>query len=523
MQKDRIIRSAGTVGGFTMLSRGLGLLRDIVIAYNFGTSLFASAFFVAFTLPNLFRRLFGEGALSAAFVPVFIETYEREGASSAWKLAQRVSTLATLVLVAISVLGIMLLSLGLQIDALSVKWQATFALARIMFPYLLFICLAALAMGMLHACSHFAISAFMPSLFNLILIGAMLLAFPQISGQPGQANALAWAVLIAGIAQLAVQWPVLHKCGASFGFSNPGRDPQVRKILRLMGPSALGMAFTQFNVVIDRLLAMWIGPWAPAALFYSERLVYFPLGVIAGALGTVLLPTFSKQAAMEDDTAIAYTLERSLCHTLFIMIPAAVGLLLLAGPILAVLFDWHGAFDATSTRLGARALMFYAPGLLVFSVAKLMVPAFYALQDARTPAHIGFGVVGINLVLNLLFIFTLPEFWKHAGMAAATVLAEAGGVVFLVRALFRRLPALNGRLLFRTAVQSLWRALLMGAAAVYTLRLALRYLPLPDKGAQVAGLALSILLGMVLYFVLARRMPEMREIRTAGGWGRGAA
>ncbi|WP_372846916.1 murein biosynthesis integral membrane protein MurJ, partial [Pontiella sp.] len=444
MKHNQVIRSVGVVGGFTLLSRGLGMLRDIFIAFHFGTSLLASAFFVAFTIPNLFRRLFGEGALSAAFIPVFIETRTKQGDKAAWDMAAKVATLTAAFLTLIALIGVLLFSVGIGLPDCTEKWQVTFELARIMFPYVLLICMAALSMAVLNSYQHFATSAFAPSLLNLILIVVMLAVFPLVGQDPAsRATVLAWGVLLAGAAQVAIQLPALKRFGCPFRCSCQWNDPRVRQMLLLMGPAALGMAVTQFNVLIDRLLAMWIGPWAPAALFYSERMIYFPLGIIATAMGTVLLPTFSAHAAKGENDAMGATITSSLRHLAFIMTPAAVGLLVLAPNILGAIFEWGGSFGADSTRLSARALMFYAPGLVVFSAAKVFVPAFYALQDTKTPVRIGVYTVVLNLTLNIVFILTLPEYWKHAGMALSTVAAEAMGMTALGFLLSRKIERIQ--------------------------------------------------------------------------------
>lgn len=512
MQANRILHSARTVGGFTLLSRCFGLVRDILIAYHLGTSLLASAFFVAFTIPNLFRRLFGEGALSAAFIPLFVETREKEGTAAAWKLAQRVGTLLTLLLLLITLIGIGLLTLALQLETLSPSWHTTLSLARIMLPYLVFICLAALSMGLLNAGGHFTLSAFAPTILNLTLIAILTLFFPRIACQSDQIHLLAWSVLIAGLLQLSIQLPSLSKQGARFRPASFHQDPRVRKMLLLMGPAALGVAVTQFNVVIDRLLALWIGDWAPAALFYSERMIYFPLGLIATALGTVLLPTFSNQAAQADRTAISSTLTTTLRHMLYIMIPAAVGLLWLSSPVLTTLFNWKGAFDTDSTHLAARALACYAPGLIIFSAAKLIVPAFYALQDTRTPVRIGIRVVGLNLLFNLLAVWLLPTYWKHAGMAAATVLAEGIGMLLLIRTLNNRLPPLPISSLITDAAQHLGRALIMGALTGLFFSFLLQLLPFAEKINQLIALISAITFGITIYLLLSRSRPEQQEI-----------
>ncbi len=512
-----MIRSTGVVGGFTLLSRGLGMLRDIIIAYYFGTSLMASAFFVAFKIPNLFRRLFGEGALSAAFIPVFIETRTKQGDRSAWDMASKVVTLCAAVLSAIALLGVVLFSLAMHIPGLSEKWVTNFDLSRIMFPYVVFICLAALFMAVLNSFKHFSTSAFAPCLLNLVLIFAMLGLFPVVgTNDSDRVHILAWAVLLAGVLQMSVQLPALKRFGCPFRFASKWNDPRIRQIFLLMGPAALGAGITQINVLLDGYLAIWVGDWAPAALFYSERMVYFPLGIIATAMGTVLLPTFSSHSANGDHASMAKTISQAMRHLIFIMAPAALGLLVLAPNILQAIFEWNGSFNAQSTMLSSRALIFYAPGLLVFSAAKVFVPAFYAMQDTKTPVRIGIYVVLLNLIMNVTFILTFPLYWKHAGMALATVLAEAAGMVALGYILARRIENIQWKKTVQTLVRSLLCALAMAAVAWLVARYATPCLTnfLPAKIAQIAVVAAAIPAGIATYLLmaLALRAPEVREI-----------
>jgi len=280
-----------------------------------------------------------------------------------------------------------------------------------------------------------------------------------------------------------------------------------------------GMAVTQFNVLIDRLLAMWIGPWAPAALFYSERMVYFPLGIIATAMGTVLLPTFSSHAAMDDHESMSGTITHSLRQLAFIMTPAAAGLLVLSPNILSAIFEWNGSFNAESTLLSARALMFYAPGLVVFSAAKVFVPAFYAMQDTKTPVRIGVYVVLVNLVMNLIFILVLPEYWKHAGMALSTVIAEALGMVVLGMILSRRIHNIQWRGVAIAFLRYVGCSVIMAVAAWLITKQSCSMLNtvLSAKFAQIGSLALGICGGAVTYLLLSisLKSPELEEIKSA--------
>ncbi|MEN7972271.1 MAG: murein biosynthesis integral membrane protein MurJ [Verrucomicrobiota bacterium] len=519
MKNGKVIRSAGIVGSFTLLSRGLGMVRDVVFAYFFGTSLMASAFLVAFKIPNLFRRLFGEGALSAAFVPVLIEVRTKQSDKEAWEMASKVVTMAFIVLSAIAIVGVLLFSVALHLPGLSEKWMANFSLSRIMFPYVLFICMAALCMAILNSYRHFSTSAFAPCLLNLILIASMLV-FPLVGNDPAnRAHLLAGAVLLAGVAQIAIQIPALKRFGCPFRFSSHWDDPHIRQILLLMGPAALGAGITQINVLIDGYLAVWVGDWAPAALFYSERLVYFPLGIIATAMATVLLPTFSVHAAEDDQDSFGETLTHSLKYLIFIMVPASLGLLVLSSPIIQTVFEWGGSFNTESTLLSARALCFYAPGLVVFSAAKIFVPAFYAMQDTKTPVRIGLLAVLLNLTMNIAFILTLPTYWKHAGMALSTVLAGAVNVTILGIILARRVKNIQWLEILRTFIRSLFTALVMAIAAWAATQFLSPILEglLPSKVAQLAVVALSISLGALVYLSLAGmlRSPELHEIKTA--------
>ncbi len=517
MEKGRILKSAGTVGGFTLLSRLLGLVRDVLMAGIFGTSLVMSAFVVAFTIPNLFRRLFGEGALSAALVPVLVETREKEGDGAAWTFVNRVLSLTAAVLTVITA-GIILAAV--LIPAQSPRVAAVLDLLQIMMPYMVFICLAAVSMGILNAFHHFAVSAFAPSLLNIIWILTLLLAVPAFGNTPEEKiRYVAWAVLLAGFLQWAVQWPVLRRFGWAPRFPIPGKrdkkssrgwkdDERIRKMLLLMGPAAVGMGVTQLNVLSDRLLAMWAGSQAPAALYYSERLIYFPLGIIATALGTVLLPAFAGHAARADHAKIREGVSDGIRHLLAVMIPAAAGLLVLARPIVRTIFEWQ-LFDAGSTRMTALALQCYAPGLIVFSLAKVFIPAFYGLQDTKTPVRIGAAAVALNLVLNVIFVLSFPAAVKHAGIAFATVLSEAFSMTCLALLLQRRIGRPDWARIGSTAGRALAAAAVMGLAVTFVSG----QFPMGGKLSQITGVTVSVVIGAAVYLAagVLLRLEELGE------------
>ena len=514
MENRNVIRFAFAVGGFTMLSRVLGMVRDILTAGVFGTSLAMSSFVVAFRIPNLFRALFGEGALSSAFVPVFMASRRNEGEAAAWQLARRVITLVGTVLLAIVTLGILGMSGALHWPGgLGEKAATVLPLARTMLPYVFFICMAALAMAVLNSYQRFSVSAFTPALLNITWILSVLFIVPLVRGGTAhQISALAWTVFAAGAVQLAYQIPSLLQVGWRPGLDTDWHDPRVKRVFMLMGPSALGLAVNQVNVMVNSMIAMWVGTWAPSALFYAERLIYLPQGILATALGTVLLPVLSDFAAQKKHAEMCAAVHHGLRTLLFVMTPAAVGLFVLAAPIVQMLFE-HGSFDPQSTMLTARALSFYAPGLMVFCLAKVFVPAFYALQDTRTPVKIGLCAVTLNVMLNVVFAMTLPLYWRHAGMAFATVIAEGFNGLTLAFFLRRRLGSFGLRGILGGLARALGAASAMAAVAWLAERKLTTwfYIYLPHKAAQIAGVPSAILLGIAVYFLLARvfRFPEL--------------
>ena len=506
MKPPALFRSTLIVSLGTALSRVLGFVREVLMAWIFGTSLIKSAFDLAFRIPNLFRRLLGEGALSAAFIPVFTETLKHEGKDAANLLVARIATLLGAVLAVIVGLGILAIWGVEQMFDLGTRAAAVLPLVRIMLPYTLFICLAALSMGVLNSFGYFAIPALAPVLLNLVWTAALLWICPHLGGtQEQQIMVLAWCIVGAGVLQLVGQIPMLRRCGMVWRPSFQWDDVRVRRVLLLMGPAALGLGVYQVNFVVDGVLAMLVGPWAPAALTYAERLIYLPLGIIATALGTVLLPTFSHQASAARHDQMAETLGISLRAILLAMTPAAVGLMVLVYPVVRLIYIWNGgAFDAASLQQTARALIFYSPGLVVFSIYKMIVPVFYALKDTRNPVRVGLWSVLLNFVLNLLFIYTWPTGWQHAGLPFASVLASAVNCAVLGWMLRARIGDPDWRAVRRTALRALAASVLMGAAAWWCQR-ALEALMLArgveDKLSQMASIGGAIVAAMAVYGV----------------------
>lgn len=514
-----VIRAAKVVSGGTGLSRILGLVREIIMATMFGTSLAKSAFDVAFLFPNLFRRLFGEGALSAAFVPIFTETLEHDGLDGANRLAGKVGTLLATVLFVFVSIGYLVMVVAQQRIDMGAKADAVISLLRVMLPYMFFSCLVALSMGILNSLKHFAVPALTPVLLNVIWIAALIWLCPRLgSTLEEQIHGVAMAVLFAGGVQLLVQLPVLLGKGVMPSLSFDWRDPRVKRMLLMMGPAALGMGIFQINVVIDKVLALYVGEWAPAALTYAERLIYLPLGLVATALGTVLLPTFSSQAARNEPEQIRETLGGALSYVLLIMVPAAIGLIVLARPITEMIYHWPGRkFDDLSTMYTARALMFYAPGLIVFSAFKVIVPAFYAQKNTLTPVKSGVAVVILNLVLNVLFILTWPTGFRHAGLAFSTVIASLVNCTTLSIILHRQLGSPGWQRVSLNAAKSFIGAVIMGVA-VSGVHALLTGVPVADqlhvKVVQITAVGISIVCGLAVYvgWALLTCRDEMKAI-----------
>jgi putative peptidoglycan lipid II flippase len=502
MSRHNVLRSTVLISACTGLSRVLGFAREMFMAHYFGTSLAKSAFDVAFKVPNLFRRLFGEGALSAAFIPVFAQTVEEEGAPAANQLLNRMASLLAAILSLVVLVGIVAIAAAMAFLPLGERATAVLPLLQIMLPYAVLICVAALCMAALNALHHFTLPALTPLLLNVVWIAALVIVCPRMGASPdARIRALAWAITIAGVVQLAVQIPALGRFGIWLRPSLDWRSPRVRSVLTLMLPAALGMGVVQINVLADGLMALWVGKWAPAALTYAERLVYLPLGLMGTALGTVLLPTFARQAAAGRHSEMARTLEASIQNLMVIVIPLAAGMTVLARPIVDLTFK-GGEFGAESATYTARALMFYAPGLIPFSLYKLLVPAFYATKDTRTPVRIGAAMVALNICLNLTFILTWPEGWGHAGLACATSLSSLVNCLLLGRVLSRRITGMRWGETAGILASSLTAAAVMAgcvAAAQPVAVAALARLELAPKVQHLGVLALLGGLGLAVY------------------------
>ena len=440
----KIIRNVFTVGGFTAFSRVLGLVREMLQSRLIGAGVEQSAFTLAFAIPNMARKLFGEGALTAAFVPIFRGEVEHGEVESARRLARAVITLVMLILGAVVILtvGGLTALLHLYLD-LSPRTELTLRLVRILFPYMIFICGAAFGMGVLNALGRFAEGAFMPAFLNLVWIAALasISFFPSLALST-RVTIVCWAILAGGAAQMAYLFRCMAKRGYDGLVSWGGlvgywRNSKFRRVWTNTAIAALGAGVVQVNYMLDQVLGQCAAPWAAGVIGYAERLMDLPLGVVAVAFGTVLLPTFSGHFSRGDAAGAREVLRKSVLQMLAVMVPASLVTFFGAKWIVWLIYEGQ-AFDATATVRVARALSVYGLGLCFFSVQKCLVPYFQAQGDLKTPLRVSVQTICLNATFNVLSVCLLPVEWRHVGLAGSTSLCALVGCLLLVRALFVR-------------------------------------------------------------------------------------
>lgn len=436
MSASKTLGHVFTVGAFTSLSRVLGLVREMLQSRLIGAGVAQSAFTLAFAIPNMARKLFGEGALTAAFVPVFKGEVESAGVEKAARLARAVMTTVMLVLgaiVALSLAGVLGAAAGADAFGFAPRTRLTLSLVAILIPYMLAICGAAFGMGVLNALGRFKASSFMPALLNCIWIAALLvlLVIPCDSVET-RIRVVAGAILLGGFAQLAFMFVAMHRAGVSPKPTMSGWcGDKVRLVWRNLGIAAFGAGAVQVNYMLDQVLGQLAAPWAAGVIGYAERLMDLPLGVIGVAFGTVLLPTFAGLFAKADVEGAREALAKSVTSMLFVMIPSAVGLAVTASEMTSVIYE-GGEFDALATLRVSRALAVYAAGLGFFGIQKMLVPWFQSQNDMKTPLRVSLVTVVLNATLNILAVWLLPVEWRHVGLAASTVLCAFAGCAMLV-------------------------------------------------------------------------------------------
>jgi len=458
-EEKNVSRAAGVVGFYTLLSRILGLVRDMVLAFFFGTAMAMDAFVAAFRIPNLLRRLFAEGSLTIVFIPVFTEYLTNQTKKDAFELARIVLTLLSIILVAVTLMGVLFAPWIVRIQAWGfgasgVKYDLTVFLTRITFPYIFLISLVAFFMGVLNSLRHFSAPAAAPIFLNAGIIGAAYLISPHLN-EP--IVGVGVGVLIGGMLQVGLQIPWVLKSGLKlFPQWHPGHSA-VKRIGRLMLPAIFGSAVYQLSSYMGTLLASFLAEGSVSWLYYADRIVQFPLGVFAIAISTAALPSLSTQAARKDLEEFGDTLSHSLRLVFFIILPSMVGLIILGKPIIQILLE-RGAFDAVSTHMTNQALFFYTLGLWAFSGTRILVAAFYALQDTKTPVKVAFVAFLAYVILGLVLMGPL----KHGGLALALSLASAIHFLLLVFLLKRKVAAVILKHVLTAVLRCILAATVMG-------------------------------------------------------------
>jgi putative peptidoglycan lipid II flippase len=503
-----IAKSASIIGFATLCSRLLGFARDVVIARLFGVYVYAQAFVIAFRIPNLLRDFVGEGATNAAFVPVFTEYTVKHSKEEFWELVNVVLNLLLVILMAITLLGVILSPLIVRLIAPGFiadpdKLTATVRLTRIIFPYILLISLAAYSMGILNSLRHFAVPALAPCLLNISIIVFALLFGEGIKG-------LALGVLVGGVLQLAVQVPVLYKKGFRLALFKKFKHPAAKTIGRLMLPRVFSSCIYQLNNFVDSIfgsLAWIVGEGGVAILYFAYRLVLFPIGIFSTALSQAILPAFSTQALTDNQDKLKQTLTFGLRVNFFLLLPASIGFMALAHPIISTLFR-GGRFDAYSARMTSDALFFYSIGLFAYGATRILQSCFFALKDTVTPAKVAGLGLAINVVLNSLLMFPL----KTGGLALATSISGiiTFGVLFSI--LKKRLKPFSVRAIFDSFIRVLAASLGMGMVCYF---LSERQIVLCNSAlARFLNLGFTLIAGFAAYalFCFIFRVPEIRQL-----------
>ena len=502
----RITTAAGAISSGILASRVLGFVRDMIIAKLFGASMSADAFFVAFRIPNMLRELFGEGALSASFIPVFTQTLNREGREEAWRVARITATLLASTLFLVTVAGFVLapaivwiMAPGFHINPQ--KLRLTVFLTRVTFPYIFFVGMAALLMGILNSLRRFIAPALAPVMLNLAMIFSALFLSPCVKPP---VLSLAIGVVLGGIGQILIQVPAVRREGARFYPVFELYDPAVRKIGRLMVPGIIGLAITQANFFIGTFLASFLKEGSVSFLYYSFRLVQLPIGLVGVALGTAILPFLSSSAAAGSYQELKRITSLAIRLGFFLTLPFAVGLIIFREPIVAILFE-RGEFNALMTKEVAGTLLFLSLGISFYVADRIVVPAFYSLQDTRTPVVISAIAVGCDIFFSLLLMGPL----QVRGLALSTSIASLAHFSLLLAVLRRKIGPLGGRELLRSLFRIGLSTAPLGLLGYYLVQ---RHSPLQQVGiaARSGLLALEIIIGLAAYLgsALALRSDE---------------
>ncbi len=501
-EKRNIARAAGILGSATMLSRIMGMVRDMVVSRLFGAGLATDAFFAAFQIPNMLRRFFAEGALTSAFIPTFSATLTHRGDEKARELANTCFTLLTIVMAIITLLGILFSPaiVGCMFPGFTSvlgKFELTVLLNRLMFPYIFFISLVALCMGILNTLRHF----FTPAISTVFLNISMILAALCLSDFfEVPITSLAVGVLIGGCIQLIMQMPVLWSRGYAprpdFNFNTP----EIRSIALLMVPSVFGVGVYYLNITVSAILASLLPQGSVSYLYYAQRLFEFPQGIFTVSVAQAVLPSMSRQAAEGDISGMKETLSFGVRLMLFITIPAMAGLMVCSTPIFSLIF-MGGAFDYSTVVNSATALLYYSVGLSFVALTRVLAPVFYALKDTKTPVYTALIAFIINFSLSLALMGPL----KHGGLALATTFSAFCNMLMLLWLLRRKIGSFGGRSIMVTVLKSTAASLPMALIVWY----GCSFVDWAQDGHKILkGVVLggSIICGGTVYFLLAKLM-----------------
>jgi len=505
-EKRQIVRATGIISSATFISRILGLIRDMIISGYFGTGMATDAFFIAFTIPNLLRRLLGEGSLTVSFIPVYTD-YLTHQPQEAPRVVHVTGTVIALLLCTLTILGIILTPWIIKFQAFGWKdpslIKLTILLTRICFPYLFFIGLVALAMGVLNSHRHFAAPALAPTLLNISMIASILFLTPWINPP---VLTLAIGVFIGGLTQILLQLPFLRAKGITFKINIDLRHPALHRIAIMMAPMMVGIAAFQFNQVVNRFLASFLPQGSISYLYYADRIFEFPLGLFAIALGVAVLPSFSRLVAEGKMEEFKVEVNFSLRAILFITLPAMVGMIILRVPILNLIFQ-HGAFTYDSTIMSAQALLYYSFSIWAYGGINVISRAFFALKDAKTPVKIAI----VSLVANFLLGVVLMHPLRHGGLALANSLSAILNVTLLAFYFHRKTSGLRLRELASSGLK-IALAIIPMSLAVLLIKNGCSWKESGGYGVKIPFLGGAIIAGIILFF-LCSHLLRNKELR----------
>ena len=501
----KIIKYAGSVSAGTTVSRVFGYIRDMLVAYMFGAGMFADAFYAAFRIPNLIRRMLGEGSFSAAFIPVFSEYLHTKTKSETQKLINVVFTLLFLVLLVITILGMFFSPLLVKIIAYGFtsdpeKLALTIELTRLMFPFLLFICLAAMLLALLNTLNSFFIPAIAPANLSFAEIIYILALAPLLS--PGnQIKGLAISVIFGGLGHFLMQYPTLRNLGWHLHFDFHFNHPGIKKIIFLMIPSIIGISVDQINTFVDTICASFLGNGAITALYYSNRLMQLPLAIFGLAMATVSLPMMSKSVATKNIEELKETLNFSIRISIIALLPATIGLMAIGLPIIQVLFE-RGKFDTLASLLTNKALFYYVLGLPAFAITKIFANTFFSFQDTKTPVKIAFIVMFVHVILCVALMKPLGV----GGLALATSACAYMNVFMLFYKLKQRIGRIGAKKILISSIKALIASTLMGIVAYEIMQI--KVLPM------IVALMISIICSIISFIIFLKilKSQEMDQI-----------